>query len=177
MKKDEEVENRFISFLKKYKEILSYIVIIVVILLIKQFIVTPIRVNGASMDDTLKDKDIMILDKISYRFSDIKRFDIVVIKLEDEYIIKRVIGLPKEKVEYKDNKLYINGKEVKENFSHKEIKDYVLEEEIPDDYYFVVGDNRPVSLDSRVIGLINRKNILGKTSLTIFPFNRFGTKN
>ncbi len=177
MKKDEEVENRFISFLQKYKEILSYIVIIVVILLIKQFIVTPIRVNGASMDDTLKDKDIMILDKISYRFSDIKRFDIVVIKLEDEYIIKRVIGLPKEKVEYKDNKLYINGKEVKENFSHKEIKDYVLEEEIPDDYYFVVGDNRPVSLDSRVIGLINRKNILGKTSLTIFPFNRFGTKN
>ena len=170
MKKDEEVENRFISFLKKYKEILSYIVIIVVILLIKQFIVTPIRVNGASMDDTLKDKDIMILDKISYRFSDIKRFDIVVIKLEDEYIVKRVIGLPKEKVEYKDNKLYINGKEVKENFSHKEIKDYVLEEEIPDDYYFVVGDNRPVSLDSRVIGLINRKNILGKTSLTIFPF-------
>ena len=160
----------------KGKGILSYVIIIVVVLLIKEFIITPIRVNGASMDKTLQNKDIMLLDKISYRFTDIKRFDIVVIKLEDEYIIKRVIGLPGEMVSYKDNKLYINGEQVKEDFKHEDTNDFTLDEEIPEGYYFVMGDNRPISLDSRVLGLIQEKDILGKTSLVIFPLNRIGNK-
>lgn len=95
---------------KKVKEILGYVLVIVLVLLVKQFIITPIRVNGASMNDTLYDKDIMILDKISYHFQDIERFDIVVIKMDDEYLIKRVIALPGEKISYQDNKLYINDK-------------------------------------------------------------------
>ncbi len=156
---------------------LSYIIIIIAVILLKQFIIAPIRVNGDSMNETLLDKDIMILDKISYRFTDIKRFDIVVIKKDKEYLIKRVIGLPGENVEYRDNKLYINDKEVKENFNHEKTDDYVLEKKIPEGYYFVVGDNRDISLDSRVIGLIKREEILGKTSLVLFPFNRFGIKN
>ena len=168
--------NNVLIFIKKHREILSYLLIIVVVLLIKQFIVTPIRVNGSSMDTTLKDKDIMILDKISYRFSNIKRFDIVVIKLDNEYLIKRVVGLPGEIVEYKDNKLYINKKEIKENFTHQKTDDYSLDKKIPNGYYFVVGDNRTVSMDSRMIGLIKEEDILGKTSLVIFPFNRFGLK-
>lgn len=159
---------------KNIKEILSYIIIIIVVLLIKQFIVTPIRVNGSSMNNTLKDKDIMILDKISYRFSNINRFDIVVVKYDKERLIKRVIGLPGDKIEYKDNTLYVNGKKVKEEFKHKKTDDYILNEEIPDNYYFVVGDNRGNSLDSRIIGLVKKENILGKTSLIIFPFNRIG---
>ncbi len=159
-----------------FKGILSYVIIIVVVLLIKEFVITPIRVNGESMENTLKDKDIMLLDKISYRFTDIKRFQIVVIKYEDEFIIKRVIGLPGEKVEFKDNKLYINDKYIKEDFNHGKTEDFKLEEVIPDDYYFVVGDNRGVSYDSRIIGLIKRKDILGKSSLVIFPLNRFGNK-
>ena len=160
----------------KGKEILSYVIIIVIVLLIKHFIVTPIRVNGDSMNNTLKDKDIMILDKISYRFQDIKRFDIVVIKKDKEYLIKRVIGLPGETVEYKNNKLYINNKNVAEKFNHEETTDFILEEKIPEGYYFVVGDNRPVSNDSRYIGLIKEEDILGKTSFVIFPFNRFGSR-
>lgn len=160
----------------KVKEILSYVIIIVIVLLIKHFIVTPIKVNGDSMNNTLKDKDIMILDKISYRFQDIKRFDIVVIKNDKEYLIKRVIGLPGETVEYKNNKLYINNKNVAEKFNHEETPDFILEEKIPEGYYFVVGDNRPVSNDSRYIGLIKEEDILGKTSFVIFPFNRFGNK-
>ena len=160
----------------KVKEILSYVIIIVIVLLIKHFIVTPIKVNGDSMNNTLKDKDIMILDKISYRFQDIKRFDIVVIKKDKEYLIKRVIGLPGETVEYKNNKLYINNKNVAEKFNHEETTDFILEEKIPEGYYFVVGDNRPVSNDSRYIGLIKEEDILGKTSFVIFPFNRFGNK-
>ena len=161
---------------EKYKEILSYIIIIVVVLLIKHYVITPIKVNGNSMNNTLKNKDIMILDKISYRFQEIKRFDIVVIKKGNDYLIKRVIGLPGETVEYKNNKLYINGKNIDEKFIHEKTNDFIMEDKIPDDCYFVVGDNRPVSNDSRYIGVINKKDILGKTSLVIFPFSRFGVK-
>lgn len=161
---------------EKYKEILSYIIIIIVVLLIKHYIITPIKVNGNSMNNTLKDKDIMILDKISYRFQEIKRFDIVVVKKGNDYLIKRVIGLPGETVEYKNNKLYINGKNIDEKFIHEKTNDFIMEEKIPDDCYFVVGDNRPVSNDSRYIGVINKKDILGKTSLVIFPFSRIGVK-
>lgn len=157
------------------KELLPYILIIIIVFLVKTFIFTPIRVNGPSMNDTLKDKDIMILDEISYRFSDIKRFDIVVIKYKDEYIIKRVIGLPGEKIRYKDNKLYVDGKLVEEDFSHKETDDFE-EVLVPDDSYFVLGDNRVDSLDSRMIGSISRKDIKGRASFTIFPFSRFGKK-
>ena len=160
----------------RIKDILSYVIVIIVVLLIKQFIVTPIRVNQSSMNNTLYDKDIMILDKISYRFKSINRFDIVVIKKDNEYLIKRVVGLPGESIEYKDNKLYINDKLVEENFLHKETDDYKLEKVIPNNYYFVVGDNRINSLDSRVIGLIKRDEILGKTNLVIFPFKHFGIK-
>lgn len=160
----------------KVKEIISYVIIIIVVLLIKQFIICPIKVNGDSMKNTLKDKDIMILDKISYRFNDIKRFDIVVVNKNNEKLIKRVIGLPGETVEYKNNKLYINNKNVAEKFDHGLTSDYILNEKIPDGYYFVVGDNRPISNDSRYIGLIKKEEILGKTNLILFPFSRFGIK-
>ena len=160
----------------KIKEILGYVIVIIIVILVKQFIITPIRVNQSSMNNTLYDKDIMILDKISYRFSNIKRFEIVVIKRNKEYLIKRVIGLPGETIEYKDNKLYINGELIEENFNHKDTDDYILDKEIPEGYYFVVGDNRPDSLDSRYIGLIKKEEILGKTNLVLYPFNHFGIK-
>lgn len=162
---------------KIVKEIISYIIIIIIVVLVKEFIITPIKVNGTSMENTLRNGDLMILDKFSYRFTDIKRFDIVVLKMDDEYLIKRVIGLPGDKVVYKDNQLYINDKVIKESFNHKETSDYIMDEKIPDNYYFVVGDNRPVSIDSRIIGLVHENDILGKTSLVLFPFNRIGIKN
>ena len=149
--------------------------IILVVVLIKTFVVSPIRVNGASMDPTLNDKDIMLLDEISYRFSDIARFDIVVVKEEDEYLIKRVIGLPGETVEYKNDKLYIDGKYVKEDFKHKETFDFSTT--LGKDEYFIMGDNRTNSTDSRVFGPISRDKIMGKTSLTILPISRFGNKD
>jgi signal peptidase I len=157
------------------KEFLPYFIIILVVVLIKTFVVSPIRVNGASMDPTLNDKDIMLLDEISYRFSDIERFDIVVVKEEDEYLIKRVIGLPGETVEYKNDKLYIDGKYVKEDFKHKETFDFSTT--LGKDEYFIMGDNRTNSTDSRVFGPISRDKIMGKTSLTILPISRFGNKD
>lgn len=157
------------------KEFLPYFVIILVVVFIKIFIVSPIRVNGTSMNPTLNNKDIMLLDEISYRFSDIERFDIVVVKEENEYLIKRVIGLPEEKVEYKDNKLYIDDKYVKEDFKHKETMDFSAT--LEKDEYFIMGDNRTNSTDSRIFGPVFRDEIMGKTSLTILPFSRFGNKN
>lgn len=157
------------------KEFLPYFMIILVVVLIKTFVVSPIRVNGASMDPTLNDKDIMLLDEISYRFSDIERFDIVVVKEEDEYLIKRVIGLPGETVEYKNDKLYIDGKYVKEDFKHKETFD--VSTTLGKDEYFIMGDNRTNSTDSRVFGPISRDKIMGKTTLTILPISRFGNKD
>ena len=112
------------KFTKTFKELLPYLITIVVILLFKQFLYCPVRVNGSSMYSTLKENDIMILNRIHYRFNDIKRFDIVVVDAEDELLIKRVIGLPGEEIKYKNNKLYIDGKYIKEDFKHKKTDDF-----------------------------------------------------
>lgn len=158
------------------KEYLPYVIIIILVLLFKRYIISPIRVNGPSMLDTLEDKDIMILNEISYKFTGLKRFDIVVVRYNNEYLIKRVIGLPGEKIKYQDNKLYVNGKEVKENFSHEVTADFD-EVTVGDNKYFVLGDNRVNSTDSRIIGAVSIKDIRGTTKLTIYPFKRFGNKN
>ena len=159
---------------KIVKEWLPYVIIIIVVLIIKSNIVAPIRVNGRSMNNTLKDGDIMILDIIGYRTSKLKRFNIIVIDNGEDYIIKRVIGLPNEEIEYKGNKLYINGKVVKDKFANGKTSDFKVK--LKKDEYFALGDNREDSLDSRYYGPFNKKKILGKTSYTIFPFNRFGNK-
>ena len=165
--------------MKYFKEFLPYIIVIIIVFLLRQFIVSPIQVVGSSMVPNLNDKELMLLDKISYKFNDIKRFDIVVVNNQDRPIIKRVIGLPGESVKYEDNKLYINGEEVEENFSKNgETGDFDISdlgyEKIPDDYYFVVGDNRINSKDSRVIGLINKDDIEGQAFFVLYPFDKFG---
>ena len=165
--------------MKIMKNILSYVIVIVIALLIKIFVFSPIRVNGRSMYPTLLDGDIMILNEIGYYLNGVNRFDIVVVKTDNDKIIKRIIGLPGETIEYKDNKLFINGEEIKEDFSHDITHNFSLkdigETIIPDDYYFVVGDNRGDSKDSRIIGFVSSKQIMGKTSFIIFPFSRIGS--
>lgn len=180
--KDKEDLIFFGIYMNKYlKEVLSYVLIIIVVLLIKKYIFSPIKVNGDSMFPTLHDNDIMILNEIGYHINGVKRFDIVVVDTNNDKIIKRIIGLPGETVTYKDNKLYINGEYIEENFEHDITHNFELskieEEIIPEDYYFVVGDNRGKSLDSRTIGLIHKDQILGKTNFIVFPFSRFGNVN
>lgn len=163
------------------KELIIYGSIILAIILIRTFIVTPVRVNGTSMYSTLKDGEIMILNKINYWFNDIKRFDIVVVETENNKIIKRVIGLPGETLKYEDNILYIDGQEVKEPYLKEKTEDFNISKldykKIPQDCYFVMGDNRDNSNDSRIIGCVKRDQIKGKTSLVIFPFKNAGYKN
>lgn len=163
---------------KKKKEIIEYIVLIVVILLIRTYLFVPIMVSGNSMVPTLNNGDVMILNKFSYLVNDIERFDIVVVDYENEYIIKRVIGLPGDYVEYKNDILYVNGKIIEEVYDREYTQDFNLNdlniEKIPNNYYLVLGDNRPISKDSRKIGLIDKKNIKGSTNFILFPFSRFG---
>ncbi len=169
-----------------WKELSTYFIIFVFVVLIRTFIITPIRVNGASMEATLFDKEIMFLDKISYKVSKIKRFDIIVLKYhnnildKDEYLIKRVIGLPNETLKYENDKLYINDELVEENFNKDTTENFNITslgfEKIPDNCYIVLGDNRNDSTDSRIFGCVEKENILGKANLVIYPFNHFGIK-
>ena len=159
--------------IKKWlKENLLFTILLLIIIIIRIFFYSPIRVNGSSMYPTLQDKEFMILNKIGLQ-KGINRFDIVVVESNGKYIIKRVIGLPGESIMYKDNKLYINGKVIEDNYSKSETENFenVI---LKDNEYFVMGDNREISKDSRVIGPVNIKNIKGKTNLVIFPFNKIG---
>ena len=158
--------------MKKVKEYFWYIIILIVVILVKSFVVSTVRVNGNSMYKTLHNKDLMILNKIKYNFKNVERFDIVVVKYENHYIIKRVIALPGEVIEYKDNVLYINDRKVQDKYNSIEQDDFSLE--LGNDEYFVMGDNRGDSLDSRIIGPIDKDDIMGNSEFIIFPFTRFG---
>lgn len=163
------------QLLKLLKELLPYIIIIIVVIIIRTFIFTPVVVNGPSMMNTLHNGDVMILDKIGMKLGGIKRFDIVVIQTGKTKIIKRVIGLSGETISYKNNKLYINGKEVSDNHSNEITYDFE-EIKIPDGEYYVLGDNRTDSVDSRILGTIPKNEILGRATFIIYPFNRFGSR-
>ena len=171
--------------MKKFlKEWGSYIIIVIFIILLRSYVITPVIVRGDSMYDTLEDGEVLFLSKISYRVHSIKRFDIAVIKdVNDDYIIKRVIGLPGDYIEYKDNVLYINGKESRKKFTDDETEDFTLEDiceinqeqcngKIPKNKYLVLGDNRDVSADSRVKGLIDENHIIGKAVFRIWPLSK-----
>ena len=165
--------------MKKFiKEIYSYVLIVVFVILFRSYIATPVRVDGDSMNDTLINNDILILNKMDKKY---ERFDIVVINYNNTKLVKRIIGLPGENIEYKDNTLYINDKEYKDietsrtkDFSIKELYEV---EKIPEDTYFVMGDNRNNSLDSRDyrVGFINKDDIVGVTVFRIYPFNSIGS--
>ena len=156
-------------------EIGSYILIFIVVLLIKSYVVSPIRVNGNSMYKTLHDQDIMILNEFTYYFNDIERLDIAVVKEDGDYLIKRVIGLPGEIIKCENGVVFINNKKLEEPYVFGTTSDFD-EVVIGDDEYFVMGDNREVSLDSRVYGTYKKKYVVGKATYTIFPFSRFGMK-
>lgn len=158
---------------KFIKELIPYVIIIIVVVLIRTFVITPVQVDGSSMYPTLKDNEILLLKKYDKNYD---RFDIVVLNYNNSKLIKRIIGLPGEHIKYEDNKLYINGKYVKETFkTNTETSDFEIDGKIPKGYYFVMGDNRDNSTDSRIIGFINKNQIDGITDIAIFPFNKFGS--
>ena len=172
------------------REIIDLIVYLVIVaalvFLILHFVGQRTVVNGDSMCETLQDGQSLIMDKITYRFSDPKRFDIVIFPGVEEngespYYIKRVIGLPGETVQIVDGKVEINGEELTEDTYG--ITDYIDYSGIAtdpltlaEDEYFCMGDNRPVSFDSRYeeVGPVKREELVGKVWIRIWPLNEFG---
>ena len=163
----------------------SFIVAFIIVGGVYFFLGRPFTVSGASMYPTLHNGDRMVLSKVG----DIHRFDVVILKAPDENVeyIKRVIGMPGDTVEMKSGVLYINGKKVDQPFINTEVlakqtvfmDDFTLESltgesKVPEGKYFVLGDNRGVSKDSRMIGFIDRSAIEGKAVFTIWPFGRIG---
>lgn len=174
------------KILNLIKEFFPYVLTILVVILIRTFLVTPVRVNGTSMVPTLDHNEILLLKKYDHNY---ERFEIVVFNYEriisytnqqtkKERLVKRIVGFPSEHIRYQDNKLYVNGTLVEENFINTTTNDFDLTElgykVIPEGYYFVMGDNRNNSTDSRVIGLIKQEDIIGTTNFALFPFEKFG---
>ena len=157
--------------MKKLKELMPYIIIVAVVLLVRSFIVTPGLVNGSSMEPTLHNNELVLINKIGLN-KGIDRYDIVVVKYENSTIIKRVIGLPYETVEYIDDTLYIDGKIVNTKVDFEYTKDFKLT--AGKNEYIVLGDNRNISKDSRIIGPVKERDIIGKVDLVLFPFSEFG---
>ncbi len=171
---------------KGIHELVNLLVYVAVVFLVTFLVITYVgqrtQVNGESMYPTLYDKDNLIVDKLSYRFRDPERYDIIVFPYqykEKTYYIKRIIGLPGETVQIMDGYVYINGEKLEEHYGREVMEDAVLASEkitLGEDEYFVLGDNRNASEDSRFpdVGNIKRKDIIGRAWIRIWPLDRVG---
>ncbi len=159
---------------------LFILAVLLIAMLLSRYVVERVVVRNHSMEHTLESGDSVLIDKISYRFRDPKRFDIIVFKQkgQSDELIKRVIGLPHERVLIKDGKIYINGEEI-EDCTGLDKPEYAgiaanpIELSVGE--YFVIGDNREESIDSRYpeIGTVTSTRITGRMFMRIKPLNRF----
>lgn len=158
----------------------SVIIAIVAAVLIITFVFETVSVDGLSMFPTLNNKDRLIVEKVSYYFRDPKVNDIVVLKYPAdtrEKFIKRVVAASGDKVKIEDNRLFINGVEKDEPYlNEKFINGFFNEVTVPENTVFVLGDNRNNSRDSRFpdVGFVNKKLIVGRAVLRLYPFNKIG---
>lgn len=174
---------------KKVKETISTLLyfagIVCVALLIVTFVGQRTTVDGSSMEPMLTDGDNLIVDKITYRFRDPERFDVIVFPVErdqNKKYIKRIIGLPGETVQIDDEgNIYINGEVLEENYGRETISPDMIGRAaepivLGEDEYFVLGDNRNESSDSRrdIVGNVNRDAIIGRAWVRIWPLNKIG---
>jgi signal peptidase I len=174
---------------KVLKELFSTAVYLLIVLGLTYLVITFVgqrtEVEGESMENTLQNGDNLIVDKMTYKFKDPQRFDIIVFPVQyksDTYYIKRIIGLPGETVSIdEDGNIYIDGEILEESYGREVISaDTVGNVEYPvvlgDDEYFVMGDNRNNSSDSRtqLVGNIKRSDIIGRAWVRIWPFNKIG---
>lgn len=169
-----------------FRELLGWIVYIAIIIGLTYLIVTFVgqrtRVSGHSMEATLHHGDNLIVDKLSYRFREPERFEIIVFPYrhkEDTYYIKRIIGLPGETVQVIDGYVYINGELLEENYGLETMNEAGIAAEpitLGEDEYFVLGDNRNNSSDSRdsSVGVLKRKELIGRAWIRIWPLDSIG---
>lgn len=174
---------------RRKKELFSIlkagVFIAVIVFIVRSFLFAPTLVWGESMQPTFADRDRIIVNKMAR----IDRFDVVVFEApdSDEYYVKRVIGLPGDRIEYKNEMLYLNGEQVEEPYLSSDPQskngfrtgDFTLEEltgyqTVPENAYFVLGDNRLNSNDSRFFGFLNKDAVVGEVSLRFYPLANFG---
>lgn len=167
IKMEEKKENKI---WKNIKELIPYVIILLVVILIRTYLVTPIKVQGQSMSPTLTGKEFMILKKYD---KTIERFDIVVVNTDHDDIIKRVIALPGETIACENGNIYVNGRKLEDNYGSGVTSDF-KKVTLKDNEYYVLGDNREDSLDSRYFGPFTKDKIKGTTNLILFPFNKIG---
>lgn len=171
---------------KALKELFSTGLYLLIVLCATYLVITFVGqrtvVEGESMETTLSDGDNLIVDKLTYRFNDPERFDIIVFPAPDDpdkIYIKRIIGMPGETVRIEDGKIYINDVWLEENYGAETMEYYGVAQDgvvLGEDEYFVLGDNRNLSKDSRydVVGNIHRDEIIGRAWVRIWPFNEIG---
>lgn len=171
-----------------WQELGGWIVYILLIIGLTYLIITFVgqrtQVDGHSMEPSLSHGDNLIVDKLSYRFHDPSRYDVIVFPYqhaENTFYIKRIIGMPGETVQCKDGYVYINGEKLDEHFGAEVMEDTsnniaASPVKLGDDEYFVLGDNRNHSSDSRdpSVGILKREQIIGRAWIRIFPFNKIG---
>lgn len=171
---------------KVKKELFEWIKVfalaIVFAFVITQFI-KPTLVRGDSMYSTLEEGDYLIINRMSYKFKDPERGDIIVFESDlqqddgsSKDLVKRVIGVEGDSVKIKDSKVYVNGEELIEPYIDNQVTEGDIDTVVPEDCVFVLGDNREISLDSRYdsVGFINNSDILGKVFIRLYPFNKIG---
>lgn len=162
--------------------ILYILIVIVSVYVIVNYVGQRTQVDGNSMYPSLSDKDNLIVEKLSYRFRDPARYDIVVFPykyMENTYYIKRLIGLPGETVQVIDGYVYINGEKLDEEYGAEVMNNPGIASEpieLGADEYFVLGDNRNHSSDSRdpSVGIIKREDLVGRAWVRIYPFDKIG---
>ncbi len=181
MKKQIDWKYEVIDFLK------TLIIAFIIVFIVTKYIVKPIRVNQNSMYPTILDQSVGVSNVIVLSLEKIDRFDIVVIDAgEENYIIKRVVGLPGETVEMINEVLYINGKVVEEPFLDETYYNSTLMQmgyftndfsayTLGEDEIYCLGDNRPYSKDSRHYGAFKTSQVISKDVFFFYPFNRLGS--
>ncbi|ANZ94416.1 signal peptidase I [Brochothrix thermosphacta] len=142
--------------------------VIILIIIARVFFFSPVVIDGHSMDPTLNDRD----RHIAYKQASIDRFDIVIFDEigSGSIFVKRIIGMPGDTVKVSHNELYINGKKTTQSFTTQGVTDDIDEVTVPADSYYVLGDNRENSTDSRMIGFVNKDQIDGKLGFKFYPF-------
>ncbi len=182
VKSEEEKKKARKGFL--YDLIFYGVLIFVCIYIIPNFVMQRTIVDGSSMEETLSNGDHLYVEKLSYHFNMLKRFDIIVFypfgRENKEYYVKRIIGLPGESVQIREGQIYIDGELLEEHYGLEPIENPGRAAEpvlLGEDEYFVMGDNRNISQDSRyaVVGNVQKKNIGGKAFLRVSPLSKFGT--
>jgi signal peptidase I len=169
---------------KKGGGALEYLVILLVSFalvfgFVRPFVMEAFWIPSGSMIPTLEIGDRVLVNKFIYRFTDPKRGDIIVFKSVDnssEDLIKRVVGLPEDKIAVRGGKLFVNGEPQKEPYTNKKLPDrsFYAKTTVPKNHVFVMGDNRGNSADSRVFGPLPEKNIEGEAFLRFWPPDRIG---